>query len=1118
MSSSNPRKFSEKIALQNQKAQEDLDRYNGILEEIRKAKNSSLRDVNSATTRDSNAFDDEQLSSPQAQCAGSSFKLQATTGNSINNNNSSTGSMSGLVSVSGHTVVSPASSGGSSNGGGCGSKQHNKFLSPAYPNQSTATGSGRAGSLPNVTALFRNQNRHIDLQNALANLNVLTDSANRGVSISSSAMPPIAGVGGGGYASSSRLSRSSDGRRGSLRGGTAAASSLQQQQHQSGGSSSNVLMNAAIVAATPSQPPLPGQHMGGGHNTSPAAQQHQQQQMMMLNHLQQGLSGAHPPPHMVPPNNLCLTTNHPLGGSSNMSRHRVDTSPYGSYLLPPGGGATSNDNSWRRTISDSRLYESASQPRRVPMVPGAPFGSERGPGPAPRLSLSKSKSPSNRSMYSGATGRAGDKRKMSDDQQMMTSYHREIMKSMHHSSPSPDSSAQQSPDTGSPATPGTRQHSLTIASPPMLNHNNSVATATAMNIPRPPSNLNPNTLHMLSPNENQNMASTTACQGGVSPNHPGGSLPDLSSGGYQQQTPRQLRNPNLETNSARIMSLSNASTTCGGGGLNHVNGGGPIHDADMHVMMTHQQQQQQQGACPGSSAAVFMGGNYVAANGMAATGMEDEFRRLSWSPWRTERRSSVALPLNLSNCFSSQPHQHLMQSTANQNSSCSNKMPNPNNNPSVVVTSAALNSSGGGADEAWVYMSAASAAYESCGGKNANNDSNTSSYLNMNSAAALRGDATAPHMSLVTSQNQSPPAAMSSDPLMFSPADDFTHQTVNAFSNQQQQQQQMRQSNQNSQQQSQLCHRRQSNKSPNGGNGSYDEMHSSYYQSGAMIQAGHTGGGGGGGDVNGGGMHVGGMGAGVFEEQSYMESLLNAASLSQIHQQMSYMKVSQDMDSSMGVQNQSHQPVIYVSEAQQQQQQQQAQMANQQQRTNCDLKFEPDEMLFESTCGGGVEDVLLPNEGGGEMTPVGPNDLGQVEAAGGKQQQGQGGGQYHHMGARQIGRSAGCGGEGGRGDGGGGSQGDVLAASLSSFQQQQQQRQIQVPDIVLTKSEEMDFDIDTCALQDMVAMHQQQQSVNNSSINALDIDALEPLTDADLRMLEEGEFNIDEPGLEETLG
>ena len=158
------------------------------------------------------------------------------------------------------------------------------------------------------------------------------------------------------------------------------------------------------------------------------------------------------------------------------------------------------------------------------------------------------------------------------------------------------------------------------------------------------------------------------------------------------------------------------------------------------------------------------------------------------------------------------------------------------------------------------------------------------------------------------------------------------------------------------------------------------------------------------------------------------------------------------MDSSMGVQNQSHQPVIYVSEAQQQQQQQQAQMANQQQRTNCDLKFEPDEMLFESTCGGGVEDVLQPNEGGGEMTPVGPNDLGLVEAAGGKQQQGQGGGQYHHMGARQIGRSAGCGGEGGRGDGGGGSQGDVLAASLSSFQQQQQ-RQIQVPDIVLTKSE-----------------------------------------------------------------
>ena len=42
-----------------------------------------------------------------------------------------------------------------------------------------------------------------------------------------------------------------------------------------------------------------------------------------------------------------------------------------------------------RTISDSRLYESASQPRQVP-VPGIPFrpsASEYGPGPAPKLSF-----------------------------------------------------------------------------------------------------------------------------------------------------------------------------------------------------------------------------------------------------------------------------------------------------------------------------------------------------------------------------------------------------------------------------------------------------------------------------------------------------------------------------------------------------------------------------------------------------------------------------------------------------------------------------------------------------------------------------------------------------------
>ena len=36
-----------------------------------------------------------------------------------------------------------------------------------------------------------------------------------------------------------------------------------------------------------------------------------------------------------------------------------------------------------------------------------------------------------------------------------------------------------------------------------------------------------------------------------------------------------------------------------------------------------------------------------------------------------------------------------------------------------------------------------------------------------------------------------------------------------------------------------------------------------------------------------------GEGAGQFDDPSYMESLFNAASLSQIHQQMSYMKVSQ---------------------------------------------------------------------------------------------------------------------------------------------------------------------------------------------------------------------------------
>ena len=59
---------------------------------------------------------------------------------------------------------------------------------------------------------------------------------------------------------------------------------------------------------------------------------------------------------------------------------------------------------------------------------------------------------------------------------------------MHHSSPSPDSSAQQSPDTGSPATPGTRQHSLTVASPPILNcagvlNNPSTPTAPNINIP-----------------------------------------------------------------------------------------------------------------------------------------------------------------------------------------------------------------------------------------------------------------------------------------------------------------------------------------------------------------------------------------------------------------------------------------------------------------------------------------------------------------------------------------------------------------------------------------------------------------------------------------------------------
>ena len=175
---------------------------------------------------------------------------------------------------------------------------------------------------------------------------------------------------------------------------------------------------------------------------------------------------------------------------------------------------------------------------------------------------------------------------------------------MQHSSPSPDSSAQQSPDTGSPATPGTRQHSLTIASPPMLN-------STAMNMPRPPSssNMNPPTsIHTLSPNENPNMASSTTCAV-VSPNHPGGSLPDLSSGGgfqHQSAVAARLRNPN-EVTSPGAFSISGVATApagCLGGpqGTTRIpNPSGLIQEGGDLQMMVAQQ------GCGGN---VFMG-NFV---------------------------------------------------------------------------------------------------------------------------------------------------------------------------------------------------------------------------------------------------------------------------------------------------------------------------------------------------------------------------------------------------------------------------------------------------------------------------------------------------------------------------
>ena len=59
-----------------------------------------------------------------------------------------TGSMSGLVSISGHGIVSPVSSGGSNSGA-----PQSRYLCPSYPNHVT----GRAGSLPNVTQLLRHQ-------------------------------------------------------------------------------------------------------------------------------------------------------------------------------------------------------------------------------------------------------------------------------------------------------------------------------------------------------------------------------------------------------------------------------------------------------------------------------------------------------------------------------------------------------------------------------------------------------------------------------------------------------------------------------------------------------------------------------------------------------------------------------------------------------------------------------------------------------------------------------------------------------------------------------------------------------------------------------------------------
>ncbi|XP_075257323.1 uncharacterized protein LOC142349566 isoform X1 [Convolutriloba macropyga] len=1246
MSSNNPRKFSEKIALQNQKAQEDLDRYNGIMAEIKKAKNSSLRDIQSAVSRESQQHEEmSQSPGPSAAANANTFNLQPSSANSGVNS----GSMSGLVSVSGHTVVSPVSSGGSSTASG---SRQTKYLSPAYPSQA---GGARAGSLPNVTALLRNNSR-IDLQSALANLNMLTDSTYRsGVPIANATVPP---------AGSSRLSRSSDGR-GSLRGVPGVGGGGAAAGFHNSGSSSNVLMNSQ-----PHHPVNPNQVMN----------QHHQQQHSSLMHpphpQQQQHASAQP---QMSPTNLCLNANHPLGGSSNMSRHRVDTSPYGSYLLPPGG--TSNDNSWRRTISDSRLYESASQPRRVPVGGGMPcFGPDsRGPGPAPRLSFSsKSKSPSNRGMHS-----RGDRRKMSDDQQMM-SYHRDIIKSMQHSSPSPDSSAQQSPDTGSPATPGTRQHSLTIASPPMLN-------STAMNMPRPPSssNMNPPTsIHTLSPNENPNMASSTTCAV-VSPNHPGGSLPDLSSGGgfqHQSAVAARLRNPN-EVTSPGAFSISGVATApagclggpqgttripnpsgliqeggdlqmmvaqqgCGGNVFmgnfvgdamgSQMDEGGPVELGSIspsnsssspnphhlhHHHPPHRQQQQSLASCsilstspvaasspststpqqyppnqhhhhqeqqqhqllhqqgtsahaqqvgvngcgnggpilipvPPSGGGRPHGGNVgggqhqqqlpcfspsgrfqhhhhppthhgttpttVSAlmtglpTGPSASNVPDA---LSVSPTYNSDNSSysgnssVALPLNLSTSFT--PRQPLMQSNScsssnsQQQSSSSSKAllsshgnnsidPNRANNhtPSVVVTSAMnpnhptkiLTGTCGGSSEGsgWKFNSpggGAADAYDNLPSTSPNSSYRTCSETQTSS------------MAMVNSHVQS--SSLAGDPVLFS-SDDYTPQSLNAYP----------QPHQHSPHQRGLSSAESTSPNALTDVNSFTGMSPQQQFNRNQILA--AAGGGALSEVV-----TSGEGAGQFDDPSYMESLFNAASLSQIHQQMSYMKVSQDMDPNITIQGQQQQPTIYVSEAQQ---------SSTASHPNTSATFESVEMLFDPN---GVND-LIPAEG--ELTPVAPNDLSMDSCAANSSSGGLGSisGNSGSQAANQISsylsqlRSI---------------PGATMLSSCSQQHQQllsqqnqlmsrQQQQNMQVPDIVLTRSEEMDFL--EASIQEIVSSSgggggggdsvTPQNVVSGVAPGAGPVSAgmdpdmvLEPLTEADLRLLEDDVGVIDVPGLDDDV-